>query len=63
MLCCCVSSAEGEKVPEVVEIQQRSVLDTVEAKLVEKAIEAVPAEIQKKVQKDAPPAPAFGSFP
>lgn len=62
MLCCCVSSAEGEKVPEVVEIQQRSVLDTVEAKLVEKAIEAVPAEIQKKVQKDAPPAPAFGSF-
>ena len=49
MLCCCVASEEGEKVPEIPEIQQRSVLDTAEAKLVEKAIETAPAEIQKKV--------------
>jgi len=62
MLCCCVASEEGEKVPEIPEIQQRSVLDTAEAKLVEKAIETAPAEIQIKVEKDAPPAPAFGSF-
>lgn len=65
MLCCCVASEEGEKIPEIPEIQQRSVLDTAEAKLVEKAIETAPAEIQNKVEKDAkkePEAPTFGSF-
>ena len=63
--CCCVGEA-GQKAVEIPDIQQRSVLDTAEAKLVEKAIDA---EIQRQAEdrtatdkKKELEAPPFGSF-